>query len=67
MNIKIVLKQENKAYVLDDPIPEEPNAEATDEEREAYRVHTDDLELATCVMLASMALDLQKQHEVMNA
>ena len=27
----------------------------------------DDLDLATCVMLASMAPDLQKQHEAMNA
>ena len=27
----------------------------------------EDLELATDVMLGNMALDLQKQHEVMNA
>ena len=27
----------------------------------------EDLDLATCVMLESMALDLQKQHEAMNA
>ena len=66
-NIKIVLKQEKKAYVLDDPIPDEPSVEATNEEKKAYRVHMDDLELATCVMLASMAPDLQKQHEAMNA
>ena len=67
MNIKIVLKQEKKAYVLDDPILEESNKEASNEERKAYWVHMDDLDLATCVMLASMAPNLQKQHEAMNA
>ena len=35
-NIKIVLKQEKKAYVLDDPISKEPNEKAYNEEREAY-------------------------------
>ena len=59
-NIKIVLKNKKKAYVLDDPIPEEHNEEAFNEEREAYRVHMEDLDLATCVMLASMAPNLQK-------
>ena len=44
--------------MFDDPIPKEPNEEASNEEREAYRVHMNDLDLATCVMLASMAPDL---------
>lgn len=66
-NIKIVLKQERKAYVLDDPIPEEPPIKAIDEERRAYQAHIDDLDQATCVMLASMSPELQKQHESMNA
>ena len=65
-NIKIVLKKK-KVYVLDDPISEEPNEKASNEENEAYRVHMEDLNLATCVMLASMDLDFQKQHETMNA
>ena len=50
-NIKIVLKQENKAYVLDDLIHKEPNEEASNEEREAYQVHMKDLDLVTCVIL----------------
>ncbi|XP_017970392.1 PREDICTED: uncharacterized protein LOC108660650 [Theobroma cacao] len=66
-NIKIVLKQEKKAYVLGGPILEEPSDNATNEEKKAYRVYMDDFNQATCVMLASMGLDLQKQHEVMNA
>ncbi|XP_021296811.1 uncharacterized protein LOC110426059 [Herrania umbratica] len=66
-NIKIVLKQEKKAYVLDGLVPKEPSDDATNKEKEAYRVYMDVLDQATCVMLASMALDLQKQHEAMNA
>ena len=66
-NIKIFLKQEKKAYVLDDSILREPNEEASNEDMEAYRVHMEDLDLATCVMLASMAPNIQKQHEAMNA
>ncbi|XP_017972520.1 PREDICTED: uncharacterized protein LOC108661142 [Theobroma cacao] len=65
-NVKIVLKQEKKAYVLDGLVPEEPSDAATNEDKEAYRVYMDDLDQATCVMLASMALDLQKQHKAMN-
>ena len=57
-NLKIVLKQEKNTYVLDDLIPKKPNVEATNEERDAYQVHMDDLKLATCMMLASMALNL---------
>ncbi|EOY08688.1 Uncharacterized protein TCM_023738 [Theobroma cacao] len=66
-NIKIVLKQEKKAYVLDGLVLEELSDDATNEENEAYRAYMDDLDQATCVMLASMALNLQKQHEAMNA
>ena len=57
-NIKIVLKQEKKAYVFNDPIPKEPNDKVSNEEREAYQVHMEDLNLVTCVMLARMAPNL---------
>ncbi|XP_017970414.1 PREDICTED: uncharacterized protein LOC108660668 [Theobroma cacao] len=66
-NIKILLKEEKKAYVQDDPILEEPSDDATNEEKEAYIIYIDDLDQATYVMLASMAPNLQKQHEAMNA
>ncbi|XP_017976402.1 PREDICTED: uncharacterized protein LOC108661923 [Theobroma cacao] len=66
-NIKIILKQEKKAYVLDGPVLEEPSDDATNEEKEVYRVYMDDLDQATSVMLASMAPNLQEQHEAMNA
>ena len=60
------MKQEKKAYVFDDFILEKPNKDSN-KEREAYQVHIEDLDLATCVMLENMVLDLQKQHEAMNA
>ncbi|XP_017970379.1 PREDICTED: uncharacterized protein LOC108660639 [Theobroma cacao] len=66
-NIKIVLKQEKEAYVLDGPVLEVPSDDAINEENEAYRVYMDDLDQATYMILASMAPDLQNQHEAMNA
>ncbi|XP_017979810.1 PREDICTED: uncharacterized protein LOC108662764 [Theobroma cacao] len=66
-NIKIVSKQEKNAYVLDGPVFKEHNDDVINEENEAYRVYMDDLDQATCVMLASMTQDLQKQHEAMDA
>ncbi|XP_017970462.1 PREDICTED: uncharacterized protein LOC108660707 [Theobroma cacao] len=66
-NIKILLKQEKKAYVLNGPVLEKPSDDATNEENEAYTVYVDDLDQATCVMLASIALDLKKQHEAIKA
>lgn len=64
-NLRIVLKQEKKSYVLDIPVPELPE-DATEEDQAARQTHLDDLDLATCIMLASMTPELQKQHETMN-
>ncbi|KAL2492489.1 Retrotransposon protein [Abeliophyllum distichum] len=44
-----------------------PTKEATPEEVHAYNKHSDDKNTATCVMLAAMSLELQKQHEGMDA
>ncbi|XP_017979893.1 PREDICTED: uncharacterized protein LOC108662814 [Theobroma cacao] len=65
-NLKIVLKQEKKSYVLDTPIPPVPATDASAEDKEAYQRHKDDGDQAACVMLASMTPELQKQHEHMN-
>ncbi|WRX16506.1 zinc finger protein [Theobroma cacao] len=65
-NLKIVLKQEKKSYVLDAPIPLVPTTDASAEDKEAYQCHKDDNDEAACVMLASMTLELQKQHEHMD-
>src|SRR5438132_6913861 len=66
-NLRIVLKQERKDYVLENPIPPEPAAKAPPVERAAYKKHTDDAVDATCLMLATMNSELQKQSENMMA
>ncbi len=36
-------------------------------EHEAYQKHAEDMDVACCIMLASMSPELQKQHEHMDA
>src|SRR6266540_2449165 len=62
-NLRIVLKQEKKDYVLEQPYPDEPidNASATD--RRAYEKHCNDSLDVSCLMLATMSSELQKQYE----
>ncbi|KAJ8769201.1 hypothetical protein K2173_000976 [Erythroxylum novogranatense] len=66
-NLKIILRQEKKLYVLENELPPEPAQDATNEVWEYYQSHIDDNEQMTCVMLASMSPELQRQHETMNA
>ena len=66
-NLRIVLTQERKLYVLEQPIPEAPHATATQADRDAYKKHQDDALDVSCFMLATMNSELQKQHELMGA
>ncbi|XP_074572651.1 uncharacterized protein LOC141829140 [Curcuma longa] len=66
-NLMIVLKQERKLYVLEQPIPEAPAANATRKEKDAYKNHQDNALDVSCIMLATMNSELQKQHENMDA
>ena len=64
-NLRIVLKQERKLYVLDEPLPEEPADNAPIAEKNAYeKHHTDSIDVA-CLMLATMSSKLQKDLENM--
>ena len=65
-NLKIVLRAENKLYVLEEQIPEEPTT-ATGNARRAYDKHLDDSVKVSCLMLASMIPELQKSLEHMLA
>ncbi|WRX17143.1 hypothetical protein QQP08_009630 [Theobroma cacao] len=65
-NLKIILKQEKKFYVLDTSIALVPVADASVENKEAYQCHKDDDDQAACVMLASMTPELQNEHEHMD-
>src|SRR5438132_3382843 len=66
-NLIIVLKQERKDYVLVNPIPPEPAANAPRAERDAYKKHSDDAVDATCLMLATMNSEFTeavREHDV---
>jgi hypothetical protein len=66
-NLRIVLRTEKLEYVLNSPLPAEPADDAPDDEHVVYRKWIDEANVAQCVMLASMNVELQKQHEHMDA
>ena len=54
-NLRIVLKQERKMYVLDNEIPNEPPANnAPRAERDAYSIHLNDSMDVICLMHTTM-------------
>ena len=53
-NLRIVLKQEKKSYVLDAPLPNEPARNATSVQRETFETKKSDSNDVTCLMLATM-------------
>ena len=66
-NLRIVLKQENKSYVLDAPMPNEPARNATEVQRETYATRKKDSNDVACLMLLSMVSDLQEMFENQDA
>ncbi len=58
-NLRIVLKQEKKLYVLEQPPPPLPE-NATRAERDTFRNYQDDATDISCLMLATMSSELQK-------
>ena len=52
-NLRIVLKQERKLYVLEQPIPQPPSNNALRANKDAYKKHQDDALDASCLMLAT--------------
>ena len=65
--MRIVLKQERKIYVLDQPIPDEPAADVPRAQQDAYTKHIDDFVDVGCLMLATMVPELQRDLEHMEA
>jgi len=61
-NLRIVLKQENRLYILKNLIQNSLAEDAKDKVR-----NVDDDEQAECLMLAYMSHELQRQHKNMNA
>ncbi|KAK8593638.1 hypothetical protein V6N12_045714 [Hibiscus sabdariffa] len=66
-NLRIVLKQERKEYVIEEPVPDEPVANAPRADKDKFKKHMDDMVDVGCLMLATMNSELQKQHENMVA
>ncbi|KAK8669753.1 hypothetical protein V6N13_107177 [Hibiscus sabdariffa] len=66
-NLRIVLKQERKEYVIEEPVPDEPAANAPRADKDKFKRHIDDMVDVGCLMLATMNFELQKQHENMVA
>ncbi|KAJ9551763.1 hypothetical protein OSB04_015808 [Centaurea solstitialis] len=58
-NLMIVLRNERKWYVLEEPFGEAPPANAPAAARNAHKKHSDDLLDVACLMLATMSPDLQ--------
>ena len=65
-NLRIVLKQEKKDYVLEKPVPEEPQT-TPKAAHDIWIKHSDDSIDVACLMLATMIPDLQKDLEHLEA
>ena len=66
-NLRIVLKQERKEYILDQPVLDEPAANAPKDQKDAYSKHLNDSIDVTYLILGCMDSNLQKQLMDMDA
>ena len=66
-NLRIVLRNEKKEQVLENPLPEEPADNANATARNAYQKLVDESNEISCLMLASMEPDLQQKFENIEA
>ncbi|KAK8596896.1 hypothetical protein V6N12_065375 [Hibiscus sabdariffa] len=66
-NLRIVLKQERKEYVIEEVVPNDPGPNASRADKDKFKKHMDDMVDVGCLMLATMTPELQKQHENMVA
>ena len=57
-NLRIVPKQERNEHVLDQPIPDEPAANAPRAQKDAYSKHVNNSVDVICIMLGSIELEL---------
>ncbi|KAK8680566.1 hypothetical protein V6N13_109508 [Hibiscus sabdariffa] len=66
-NLRIVLKQERKEHVIEEPVPDEPAANAPRADKDKFKKYMDDMVAVGCLMLSTIDSELQKQHENMVA
>ena len=60
-NLRIVLRQEQKLEAIEKPLPKAPGRSTTAAVREAYEKAKTNSNDVTCLMLATMSPELQKQ------
>ena len=65
-NLDIVLTAEDYTFVLTEPQPDVPSANASQEAKDYHRRWTKANNMARCYILASMSNVLQHQHENMS-
>ena len=66
-NLRIILRQECKSYIIDIPPPAPSAANATRAQQNDYHKRIDDATDVVSLMLEKMNVELQKQHEHMDA
>jgi hypothetical protein len=66
-NLRIVLRQEKTEYVLIEPYPNDLFAGLSAADPRAHEKQCDDALNISCLMLATMSPDLQKQYEHIDA
>ncbi|KAL4351863.1 hypothetical protein GQ457_06G012100 [Hibiscus cannabinus] len=66
-NLRIVLKQERKEYVIEEPVPNEPGTNASRANKHKFKKHMDEILDVGCLVLVTMTPELQKQREYMVA
>ncbi|KAK9003614.1 hypothetical protein V6N11_084253 [Hibiscus sabdariffa] len=66
-NLRIVLKQERKEYIIEEAVPNDLGRNAPRADKDKFKKHMDDMLDVGCLMLATMTPELQKQHEDMVA
>ena len=59
-NLGIVLKQERKLYVLEEPVPKVPPADAPKAVKNKYKKYADDSIDVGCLMLATICTELRR-------
>ncbi|KAK8562475.1 hypothetical protein V6N12_010553 [Hibiscus sabdariffa] len=64
-NLRIVLKQERKEYVIEEPVPDEPATNAPRADKDKFKKYFEDMLDVSCLMLATMTPELQKQYDDM--
>ena len=66
-NLRIVLKEEKKLEVFEHPLPNEPARNAIAAQRELFEKKKNESNDVTCLMLATISPELQKQFMDMEA